>query len=91
VRFRRRDVLWRQAGDVLVALSPESDSPPVAIAGASTGVWLALDEVPGGSPTLDEVAALVAEASSPEVSAPREAVLAALTALEEHGLVERLP
>lgn len=84
---RDPDVLWRQAGGVLVvARADRPDQAPVAVAGAGAAIWLALAE-PRGRAELDELALSLSDQPDPEVRAALEELL---VLLEDHHLVRRV-
>jgi hypothetical protein len=86
VQYRRRDVLWRQAGGVLVVADPVGHDAPRSLVGPGAAVWVALDE-PG---SIDEITALLADVFSADEATVRATVLEVLDALEGSGFVERI-
>lgn len=85
---RDPDVLWRQAGGVLVAVRADRPTQaPVAVTGAGSAIWSAL-ESPRGRAELDELALSLSDQPPADVRAALEELL---DLLEQHELVRRVP
>jgi hypothetical protein len=85
---RDPEVLWRQAGGVLVAVRADRpEQPPVAVTGPGSAIWSAL-ETPRGRAELDELALALTDQPPAEVQA---ALTELLDLLERHQLVRRVP
>lgn len=84
MHYRRRDVLWRQAGDVLVAATPDGGAP-VALVGPPAAIWVALGD---DGMTVDDLVALLADTFTVDETAVRETVVAVLADLADQGFVE---
>jgi hypothetical protein len=85
---RAPDTLWRQAGGVLVVgRADRPEEPPVAVTGAGSVIWMALDR-PRSRDELGELAASLSDVPAEEA---RASLRELLDLLEDHDLVRRVP